>query len=569
MFDFGFDLAGRREPRLLRGLCWGILAALAETLPYLQLYRALARVFAGQATAGLALETLLVLAGCNLALIALKARANVENFGGVYTLVADARLSIADRLSQLPMGVFLARRRAAIAELLTGRYAHYQEIIARVWGLSIMNAAVPGLLWLLLCALHFPVAILCGALGPLAFLAIPWSHRLLSRADTRLSALREQVVVAVLEQIESLRELRQFDRNGTRLARTKRLLADLEREQMQAELAPAPALLVFGFLLQAGFAGAALAGAYAWAKGQDASTYLVVLVIALRYFRALGDLGLNLAELRHARNTLLHIRALAREPALPEPVHAREPDGTDICLREVGFQYPGAARPALSQIHGYARAGEFVALVGASGSGKSTLAALLARMWDPDQGALLIGGVNLRELSGDTLNRCISMVLQEVVLFEGSIADNIRLGRPEATIDEVRRAAIAAHAHAFIERLPRGYDTPVNPEAPGLSGGECQRLAIARAIVKNAPILILDEALANIDPDNAWQIQQALDALVQGRTVIMIAHQLRTVMQADQIWVLRDGQIVERGTHEALLAKDADYAALWQAQDSA
>ncbi|WP_156351004.1 ABC transporter ATP-binding protein, partial [Achromobacter sp. 2789STDY5608628] len=217
-------------------------------------------------------------------------------------------------------------------------------------------------------------------------------------------------------------------------------------------------------------------------------------------------------------------------------------------------------------IDGVVTEGQRVALVGASGSGKSTLASLLARMWDPDRGAIRIGGVDLRDMAARTLNQRVALMLQEVALFRASVADNLRLGRPDASLDEVMAAARAAHAHGFIERLPQGYETVLDESVIRLSGGERQRLAIARALLKNAPILVLDEALASVDPENAWEIQRALDELARGRTVLAIAHQLRSVVDADAIWVMRDGRIVERGRHAALLAANGEYARLWRAQ---
>lgn len=566
MPDFGFDLARRGEPRLWRGLGCAVLAALAETISYPVLYVALTQVMNGQASAPLALQVLLVLLVCNMALIWLKARANVLNYSAVYALVADARLHVADGLSRLPLGRFRQRRRAAMVELLTGRYAHYQEIVARVWGMSVANAAVPMFLGLMLCALHPALGASCLVLGPLAYLAIPWSHRLLSRAERRAANLREQTVVAMLEQAECQRDLRQFDRGGKRLARALELIDQLRREQMRAELAPAPALLLFGFMLQAGFATVALAAALGLGARLAPVDFLVFLVVSLRYFRALGELGLNLAELRHARDTLAHIRALAAEPALPSPAVPRIPDGNTLTLDGVGMHYPGAAQPALADIHGVLAEGRLVALVGESGSGKSTLASLVARMWDPDSGAIRIGGVDLRDMTTDTLNQRIALMLQEVTLFRVSITDNIRLGRPEASLDEVVAAARAARAHDFIERLPRGYDTVLDDAVLRLSGGERQRLAIARTLLKDAPILVLDEALASVDPENAWQIQEALGALTRGRSVLAIAHQLRSVVEADEIWVMHGGRIVERGRHQALLAANGEYARLWRAQ---
>ena len=218
-------------------------------------------------------------------------------------------------------------------------------------------------------------------------------------------------------------------------------------------------------------------------------------------------------------------------------------------------------------IRGRIPAGRMVALVGPSGSGKSTLAHLVARLWDVESGSIRIGGVDLRALSAQTLARSVAMVLQDVVLFKGTIADNIRLGRPDASDDAVEQAARSARAHGFITRLRDGYATRLNAEGGPLSGGERQRIAIARALLNDAPILVLDEATANIDFENEADIQAALASLTRGRTLLVIAHRLWTVTGADEIWVIDRGRIVQRGPHDRLLAEEAGlYRRLWDAQ---
>jgi len=327
--DFGFDLAGRREPRLWRGLAYGVAAAAAEAVPYLVLLHALTAVFEGGAGPLLALGTALVLLAAFAAQVTLKARANIENFGGAYGLVADARLAVADGLSRLPMGVFTRNRRAVVAELLTGRFGLYQDVVSQVWGLVVANAALPVFLALILAAVDWRVAVLAVAFVPVAALAIPWSHRLLARAAERLAGLREDLVTGLLDQIEGVRDLRHYDRERLRRRQLEEALAVFERAQIGAELAPAPALLAFAFLLHLGFAATALAAALlAGPEAGSPAGLVLLLVLGLRFYRAVLDLGLNLAEARFARETLARIRALAAEPPLPEPVGGHTPPPT-------------------------------------------------------------------------------------------------------------------------------------------------------------------------------------------------------------------------------------------------
>lgn len=209
------------------------------------------------------------------------------------------------------------------------------------------------------------------------------------------------------------------------------------------------------------------------------------------------------------------------------------------------------------------------ALVGASGSGKTTIANLIVRFWDAQKGAIKIGGVDVQNMTCDSLLRHVSMVFQRVYLFHDTVENNIRFGNPDATREEIIAAAKKARCHDFIEALPDGYDTVVGEGGSTLSGGEKQRISIARAILKNAPIVLLDEATASIDPDNEKHIQEAINALVQDKTLIIIAHRLSTIKRADQILVIDDGRIVERGTHEELLANERQYKNLWQRRQQA
>lgn len=500
----------------------------------------------------------------------MKARANIETFGATYGLVADARLAVADGLSRLPMGVFTRNRRAVVADLLTGRFGLYQDVVSQVWGSIVANAALPVFLALILAVIDWRVAAVAVAFVPVAALAIPWSHRLLARAADRLAGQREDLVAGLLDQIEGARDLRHYDRDAFRRHRLEGELAVFEQAQMRAELAPAPALLVFAFLLHLGFAATALAAALlAGGEGGSPAGLVLLLVLGLRFGRAVLDLGLNLAEARFARETLARMRALVAEPPLPEPTMDATPADASIALDGVSFAYDATDdTAALYGIDGIIPAGSMVALVGPSGSGKSTLAHLIGRLWDVGGGAIRIGGVDVRAMTATTLAGQVALVLQDVVLFEGSIADNIRLGRPEASDAEVEHAAHAARAHEFITALPDGYATCLDAEGGPLSGGERQRVAIARALLKDAPILVLDEATASIDPGQETEIRQALGALMRGRTVVAIAHRLWTVVDASQIWVMEGGRIVQRGTHDVLFAEESGlYRRLWDAQE--
>lgn len=242
----------------------------------------------------------------------------------------------------------------------------------------------------------------------------------------------------------------------------------------------------------------------------------------------------------------------------------KRPANANISFDHVTFAYPGADRPALDNVSFSVRPRQVTALVGPSGGGKTTAASLIPRFWDTDSGTVAIGGVNVREMNTEDLMSQVAFVFQDTRLFKESLLENIRAARPEATRDEVLSAAHAAQCDDILQKLPQGLDTVVGTKGIYLSGGEQQRIALARAILKNAPIVVLDEATAFADPENEHQIQKAFEALTKNKTVLMIAHRLSAVQNADSIIVLSDGKVVEQGSHESLLALHGVYAAMWE-----
>ena len=251
------------------------------------------------------------------------------------------------------------------------------------------------------------------------------------------------------------------------------------------------------------------------------------------------------------------------QASMPEPETGKKPQGAAVAFDHVTFTYPGAERPALADVSFAVQPGQVVALVDPSGGGKTTAASLIPRFWDVDQGRVLVGGADVRELDSGALMEQVAFVFQDTHLFKQSLLENIRAARPAATREQVLAAAHAAQCDDILEKLPDGLDTEVGAKGVYLSGGEAQRIALARAILKDAPIVVLDEATAFADPENEQQIQAAFEALTRNKTVLMIAHRLSTVQNADRILVLLDGKIVEQGRHGELLERGGVYAGMW------
>lgn len=269
-------------------------------------------------------------------------------------------------------------------------------------------------------------------------------------------------------------------------------------------------------------------------------------------------------QLMAAKSAISRIEAVLQEKPLEESNTPKQPKDASVVFQDVSFTYQGTEKKALDHVSFEIPSGKTIALVGASGSGKSTAASLIPRFYDVQEGAVLVGGVDVREIAKNDLMEQIAFVFQNTRLFNDTLLENIRAARPEATRDEVLKAAGAAQCKDIIDRLPNGLDTVVGNGGTYLSGGENQRIALARAILKDAPIIVLDEATAFADAENEHQIQLAFEGLTRGKTVLMIAHRLSTIQNADTILVFGDGKIVECGNHQELVNQNGIYASMWK-----
>ena len=286
----------------------------------------------------------------------------------------------------------------------------------------------------------------------------------------------------------------------------------------------------------------------------------LAVMLSISMVGSLAKLEVFSENMRQVKFTVEGLEEFLEMPELSEPAERAEISHTDVALRDAHFSYTGEEKDKV--LHGIDLTlpeGSFTALIGPSGGGKSTVAKLIARFWDVTSGAITIGGVNVKDMPLSQLSEYVSFVTQDNFLFRCSLLENIRLGNPSATDEEVKAAARAAQCEEFISKLPQGYDTPAGEAGKRLSGGEKQRIAIARMMLKNAPIIILDEATASIDPENEHLIQQAISALTRGKAIITIAHRLATVQNADQILVVDDGRIAHHGTHDQLVKQEGLY----------
>jgi ATP-binding cassette subfamily B protein len=344
-------------------------------------------------------------------------------------------------------------------------------------------------------------------------------------------------------------------------------MSDYKKTNVDLVVKLAPSIVAFQAILELGTAIILLSGSYLFLGGELSLTvFLLFLVLGLRVYAPIQNIIVYMAIMRIADASMERVlEVLNREP-LPEPDYDPTLDRFDIEFKDVWFRYEDTE--VLKGVSFAIPENTITALVGPSGAGKTTIAHLIARFWDADSGEILVGGRNIKDMKTDRLLSYIAMVF-EVYLFNDSIANNIRFGGKDATDEEVIAAAKAAHCHEFIERLPDGYETVIGEGGATLSGGEKQRISIARAMLKDAPIVILDEATAYIDPENEILIQEAINSLVRSKTLIIIAHRLRTITTADQILVVDDGKVVEQGRHNELVDAGELYSRFWEKRQKA
>lgn len=564
----GLDLTGQGLTALRPALIYGFINALLEVLPCGVLLRALWLVFNGTATVMDVLWLSLVLLAAFVGAWLCKARALLSSFTATYDIVSSMRLAAADRLGRMSLGRIGRERGAAVADLFTDRFTLYQDIVTHMWWQVSSTVAFPVLLWALLVIVDWRSALVVLAFVPITAWIVPWSFRLLDRATDRVIPVRNDFASRVVEIVEGIKDIRLMDVSGARLAAARSSATDLETGSLATELAPSPAILSFAFVWSLAMAAVILFNVIAWGQGRvSLFTMASSLVLTARLCASLADFGVFLIEFRFARRALASIREFVDQPLLPVPADPRMPQDASVDIVDVGFAH--AADSTLEAVSLNIPAGSVLALVGPSGSGKTTLAGLIARLWDVDLGSIRIGGVDIRDMSPDILNDTVSMVLQDVSLFGMSARDNIRLGKPDADDEQVMAAARAARIHERIMQLPQGYDTMLESGDGLLSGGERQRIAIARALIRNAPVLILDEASASVDLENEWLIREALRDLMKGRTVIVIAHRLWLASGADRIALMSNGRVTETGSHSELMAAKGHYARLIEAQSSA
>ena len=482
----------------------------------------------------------------------------------VYNEVKATRLSLAERLRRLPLGYFGKRDLADLTETLMGdvnRMEHvWSHVLGYLYGAYISTAIIA--VCLLVYDWRLTIACLWGV--PVAFGLLFGTRKISARASERTKQAAIRVSDGIQEALENVREIRATNQEVRYLAGLNQKIDDHEKVTIQGELGTGIFVNAASVIMRLGVATTILAGASLIVSGQiDFMLLFLFLLVITRVYAPFDQSLALIAELFVSQVSADRMNEIYNTPTA-EGVERFQPKGHDIVFDHVGFAYD--KKKVLDGVNFTAREGEVTALVGPSGSGKSTCARLAARLWDVTEGTIRVGGVDISTVDPEALLTDYSMVFQDVVLFDDTVMENIRLGKRGATDEEVRAAAEAANCGEFIRRLPQGYDTPIGENGAKLSGGERQRISIARALLKNAPIVLLDEATASLDVENETKVQGALSRLLAGKTVLVIAHRMRTVAGADHIVVLENGHVAEQGTPAELMERGGLYRRMVELQ---
>jgi len=495
-------------------------------------------------------------------------RSNRELFPFYPRLMTNVRVYLGRRLQTVPFG-FFSKRDAATIEMRIKQDAMMAGYLPTMVVGLIKGCVAPLVTLAALFWIDWRLALVAAAGVPFCFLITALADRKFRKVMDRLRAARTQANGRMVDFIRGISVVRAFGLARSSLLGYRDTMDEYRQSSMAINngLSPYSALNVIMFEL--GFAAIILAGGWRYAHGSiDGIGFVCFMVLAAGLYEPLPIVDyMAIRRMMHA--TIANLNEIVQENDLPEPSPGEErlPTRYGIELDQVGFGY--GSEPVLQQFSLRVPERGITALVGPSGGGKTTALNMIARFWDAETGSVRIGGVDVREMNYDSLMRLVTFVFQDVYLFADTILNNLRYGRPEATMEEIVAAAKAARCHDFITELPDGYETVVSEGGGTLSGGQKQRISIARAILKDAPIVLLDEATASVDPENELYIREALQALAANKTVVMVAHRLQTIRSAALIAVIDNGQVRQTGRHDELLGQDGLYRRFWQERERA
>ena len=562
-----FAYAQGEEKRLGLSILLSVVSVSLGLVPFYCMYRMICLFTAGTVTAGAIVLWCLLSLGAYALKILLFSLSTGISHAMAYSILESLRLRLADRFLHAPLGEVEGHSIGEIKNMMVDKIENMEPPLAHMIPEGAGHLVLPIVSICALLCLNWRLALASLVTFPLSFLCMGLTFQISGDSFRQYDQSSNDMNSAIVEYIEGIEVIKAFGRAGVSYEKYAGAITNFRTfvvkwltstfVAMKLSFALFPSTLI-------GTLPVALALANRGAITGPQAALAVMLSISM--VGSLAKLEVFSENMRQVKSTVESLEAFLEMPPLPEPSQRAQVSATDVALKNVRFSYTGSQKDEV--LHGIDLAlpeGSFTALVGPSGGGKSTVAKLIARFWDVSSGEITIGGVNIKDVPLSQLSEYVSFVTQDNFLFRCSLLENIRLGKPDATDEEVKAAARAAQCEEFIQKLPLGYDTPAGEAGKRLSGGEKQRIAIARMMLKNAPIVILDEATAFTDPENEDKLQRSIGALTKGKTLLVIAHRLTTIQNADNIVILSGGRILAQGSQETLLRSCPLYRDMWQA----
>lgn len=485
-----------------------------------------------------------------------------------YFMVANRRISIGKMLKTVPMGFFNENNVGKVTGVLTTVLDDVENTAPMVLVIMMSGFINSFIFTLMILFFEWRNGLIVIA-GTALYLYIT---SVMEKKSRSLAPKRQEaqslLVETILEYIQGMPVVKSFNLTGKGDKTVRLALEESRSANLALEKLFTPYTIGQELVLRISGVAMIISSLYFYISGTlDLLKVIMCIIMSFLVFASIQSAGSAMATLRVATSSIEQVETTENMPQMDIEGKKITPHNTDIEFNDVSFSYD--KRPVLRDVSIHIPEKTMTAIIGASGSGKSTMCSLIYRFWDVDQGSISIGSINIKDYTLESLMDLISTVFQNVYLFQDTIENNIKFGKPQATKEEVIEAAKKAQCHDFIMNFPEGYQTIVGEGGSSLSGGEKQIISIARAMIKDAPIIIFDEATANVDPENEAKLQKAMESLTKNKTVIMIAHRLKTVRNADQIIVLRDGKIEEKGNHEDLIRKEGSYKKFIEAREQA
>ncbi|MCT4620293.1 MAG: ABC transporter ATP-binding protein/permease [Marinisporobacter sp.] len=558
-------LSGSFQSKVKRGILFGIMESMFSCAPLLFMYLFIQDMIKENLSYGSIFKYTIGLAICLLVqyIFHLKEMETISSVG--YEVIADKRKEVARFLKKMPMGDFLGKTLGEINAIVTNELTQIElyamQLVSKV--VSSISSLVLTILFLLSLDVSMTIAFFSGF--PISYLLNRIIRKMYVRSAKAKLEGETKLIENTVEYTQGITTVKAYNNGENHSKRMKHIFKEFVDQTIKADAKMIPLLQSYSMFMYLGFGVALSLGSYLLMHGKiDYSVFLMFSVMGIQIYQPFEILSAYGGTLKAMEGSLDQVEHLMRFTPMEEPEEDFDCKNFSVEFSNVTFGYN--EKKVLKNISFVAKENTLTAITGPSGSGKTTLIQLIMRFWDIESGEIKIGGKDIREYKIETLMKYISVVFQDNYLFNDTIYNNIKYGNEKATKEEIEKAARLACCHEFIEKLPKAYETIVGEGGSTLSGGERQRIAIARAIVKDSPIIILDEATSGVDPINEIEIQRGIANLVKGKTVFMIAHKFAAITEADKILVLDGGELKEEGTHDELIEKDGIYKNLWKGQ---